>query len=83
MCSRNSARHRIDLRCHLCSFRLKSALAPSLIAARPGDSRPGSVGGGRRPSPKATRSALDGFRLTPDIGSGDESPWVNREAAPS
>jgi hypothetical protein len=31
-----------------------------------GDSRPGSVGSGRRPSPEATRSALDGFRATPD-----------------
>src|SRR5215469_17254150 len=27
---------------------------------------PGSVEGGRRPSPQATRSALDGFRPTPD-----------------
>jgi hypothetical protein len=32
----------------------------------PGDSRPGSVEGGRRPSPEATHSALDGFRATPD-----------------
>jgi hypothetical protein len=39
-----------------------------------GDSRPGSVGSGRRPSPQATRCALDGFRPTPDnrAGSGDD-----------
>ena len=36
------------------------------MAARTGDYRAGSVGSGRRPSPQATRSALDGFRPTPD-----------------
>jgi hypothetical protein len=45
------------------------------IGAQPGDSRPGSVGSGRRPSPEATPSALDGFRPTPDNRKRDEPSW--------
>lgn len=41
----------------------RSGLIPDSCQGR---CRPGSVEGGRRPSPQATRSALDGFRPTPD-----------------
>jgi hypothetical protein len=72
--------HETTLKMAVRSWRLDNApeahsRCPSPIAATAGDSRPGSVGSGRRPSPQATRSALDGFRATPDNReAGDEPP---------
>jgi hypothetical protein len=52
-----------------------SSRSPCPIAARAGDSRPGSVGSGRRPSRRRPEALSTGSGRRRTLGSGDEPPW--------